>query len=70
MMECMNACIKVMDKITETPDESGLLTLTSQLQRCHCLRRHIRHIMNTNSQSDSVITHCKEQVLETHYLAS
>lgn len=25
----MNACIKVMDKITETPDENDLLTLTS-----------------------------------------
>lgn len=29
MMQCMKACIKVMDKITETPDENDLLTLTS-----------------------------------------
>lgn len=27
MMQCVNACIKCMDKITETPDVNGLLTL-------------------------------------------
>lgn len=27
MTQCVNACIKSMDKITETPDVNGLLTL-------------------------------------------
>lgn len=46
-MQCMNASLKVMDKIIETPDENGLSTLK-------VFTGHIK--LNTTKQSNSFIT--------------
>lgn len=47
MMQCMNACIKSMDKITETPDVNGLITLN--IRDYTVFKNQIK--VNSNEQS-------------------